>query len=296
MPEIADNEPRPVRVDLVTLVQEVRAVMPGRNSDGYLPPNAAETSTFLVAAGRAVGGDAAGADALLDLYGYDVQEVIDAATGDGLLVFRERTPVRRGWGTFIWNRTAGQSAVDVHVNHPASDANSEVIGAALYRQLRGRWLLVAGAHRYANRAGNSDMARETASVFQKLHEHFSTTGQQAISIHGFAHGTHSEPIASSAVVLSNGKRTNGEVTTTSSALELRVRLQAEGLRTGLYAHESGYDQLAGGQNPQGRYSNDRFGFGRWIQLEIADGIRTDAAQWQRMNRVVAEWVAGHPLR
>ena len=32
-----------------------------------------------------------------------------------------------------------------------------------YRQRYGRWLLVAGTHRYANAAGNSDMARETAS-------------------------------------------------------------------------------------------------------------------------------------
>ena len=277
-------------IDLKALTDSIKSKMPGRESEGYKHPTEQERLAFLAAVDLALAGDIGGADAAVDLYGYDCYTFTEAVTGDPLVIFRERAPVNRGWGTYVYNRNA-QRPVDVHINHPIFDSNTHVQGASLFRDLRGRWMLMAGTHRYANADTSSDMAHNPESLFQKLHEKVIGTGRMALSVHGFNQASHVEPIASSALVLSNGKTTLGATQGTEFAIDLRDRLDRASWKTGLYAYDASYDKLAASRNPQGRYSNDIHGHGRWVHVENDYTVRSDSAKWKQVNAVIVRWAA-----
>jgi hypothetical protein len=133
------------------------------------------------------------------------------------------------------------------------------------------------------------MARSTTSVFQGLHERLGLDAAVVISVHGFARPNHSPPTSVSDAVLSNGATSSGGLTATQSARALRDRLAAEGFVTGLVADDTGYTELTGSANPQGTWSNDRFGHGRWIHLEIAGEVRADGGRWPELAAEVAAW-------
>lgn len=278
------------RLNVVSTVTTAVAAMPGSGTDGYVPPGGAARADFRDAMDLAVARDIEAADAKLDAYRYDVIAAIDVVHGDTIAIFRERTPVARGWGTYVVRLSAATRLVDIHVNHPTSDQNTEVIGPTLYGECRCRWLLVAGTHRYANAAGNSDMARETASIFQTVHEHAAPTGIQAVSIHGFGRGNHDDPIASSDFVLSLGSTGAGGTTAVSPEAEaLQAALTGRGFIAGLFPKDDGYAPLGATLNPQGRFSNSTFGHGRWMHVESAGEVRTDPARWGMLVDVLTEW-------
>lgn len=280
------------RVSIVATVATAVAAMPGRDSDRYVPPGSAALADFRTAIDRAAGRDIPAADALLNPYRYDVVAAIDGVHGDTIAIFRERLPVERGWGTYVVRLSAATRRVDIHVNHPTSDQHTETIGATLYGECRCRWLLVAGTHRYANAAGNSDMARETQSVFQVVHEHVAPTGLQAVSIHGFGRGNHSDPIASSDFVLSLGSTGAGGTTMVTPEVEaLQAALIAKGFVAGLFPKDDGYAPLGATLNPQGRFSNSTFGHGRWVHVESSGEIRGNPTAWGTLVDVLTTWFA-----
>ena len=278
------------RVNVVSTVTTAVAAMPGSGSDGYVPPGGAARADFRDAMDLAVARNIDAADSKLDAYRYDVIAAIDIVHGDTIAIFRERTPVSRGWGTYVVRLSSATRPVDIHVNHPSSDQNTEVIGPTLYGECRCRWLLVAGTHRYTNAAGNSDMARETTSIFQTVHEHVAPTGVQAVSIHGFGRGNQDDPIASSDFVLSLGSTGAGGTTAVTPQVEdLQADLQAAGFVAGLFPKDDGYAPLGATQNPQGRHSNATFGHGRWVHIESAGEVRNDPAKWGILVDVLTEW-------
>lgn len=236
---------------------------------------------------RARSGDVRGADSLAWEYRYDIEETVDVGTGDTLIVMVERAPVRRGWGTLLFNRNG--IAVDIHVNHPLFDLETPRLAATVFEDCRCRALVMAGTHRYANPDDVSDMARSTTSVFQGLHERLGVDAIMAISIHGFARTNHTPPTSMSDAVLSNGATSAGALAATPSAGALRDRLASAGFVVGLVAADSGYTVLTGSPNPQGKWSNDRYGHGRWIHVEIAREVRTDDSRWPEFATEVAAW-------
>src|SRR5690606_5694513 len=154
----------PDTLDVATLVDAVVDHMPRRNTNGYAPPSPDQRIAMVAILAEARAGRVARADSLADRYDYDVEATVDALHGDTLLVMIERTPIERGWGTYIIRK--GAAPADVHVNHPLFDVNTPDVAVALYNACRCRALLIAGTHRYANGGDESDMARATGSVFQ----------------------------------------------------------------------------------------------------------------------------------
>jgi len=289
-PPPAPTRDLPDQIAPAAFLDSIKGLMPGRDSDGYVPPSAAERAAMLSLFDRARSGDVRGADSLAWEYRYDVEQTVDAVTGDTLIVMVERAPVRRGWGTLLYNPRG--AAVDVHVDHPLFDVNTPRVAAALYDDCGCRALLMAGTHRYANPNDESDMARSMTSLFQGLHERLGLDATVVISIHGFARASHSPPTSISDAVLSNGATSSGTLAATDGARALRDRLVAAGFVVGLVADDAGYTELTGSVNPQGQWSNDRFGHGRWMHVEIAREVRDDGGRWRDLAAELAEWAEG----
>lgn len=280
----------PAQIVPAPFLDSLKALMPGRDSDGYVPPTAAERAVMLSLVDRARAGDLRGADSLAWRYRYDIEQTVDLVTGDTLIVMVERSPIQRGWGTLLYNPRG--IAVDVHIDHPLFDVNTPRVAAALYDDCRCRALLMAGTHRYANADDVSDMARSTTSLFQGLHERLALDAAMVISVHGFARTNHTPPTSVSDAVLSNGATSSGTLAATDGARALRDRLVAAGFVAGLVADDPGYTALTGSPNPQGKWSNDRFGHGRWIHVEIAREVRDDGGRWEEFAAELAVWARG----
>jgi hypothetical protein len=275
-------------------IEEIKAAMPGRDSNGYQAPTEAERIRFGRAVGLVVADSVAMADSVLDALGYDVTRMLEVKSGDTLVILEERVPVERGWGTYVLNESTAE-AFDIHVNHPVYDVNTHTVGTALYIEARARWLLVAGTHRYANEGEKSDMARRWDSIFQTVHMLVASSGSIALSVHGFTPDYHSPPIETTDVILSNGRTTAGHWEATESAIALRNLLRGAGWSAGLAAYDDGYEELSGGVNPQGQFSNNTFGQGRWIHVEIARPIRDDPSICSNLIGIVAAWLSSLPL-
>jgi hypothetical protein len=280
-------------LSLNTRIEEIKAAMPGRDSNGYHAPTEAERDRFSRAVRLVLADSVAAADSVLDAFGYDATRVLETESLDTLVILEERTPVERGWGTYVFNESTDE-AVDIHINHPIYDLNTHAVGTALYIAARARWLLVAGTHRYANAGEKSDMARRWDSIFQTVHMSVASSGRMAVSVHGFTPDYHSPPIDTTDLILSNGQTTAGAWDATESAIDLRNLLRDAGWSAGLAAYDDGYEELSGGINPQGRYSNSTFGHGRWIHVEIARPIRDDPPVWRGVMDIIAAWACGLP--
>jgi hypothetical protein len=280
----------PDTIALQPFVDSIRTLMPGRGSNGYRPPSNTDADEMAGLLARARAGDVSGADSIANLFRYDVEATVDAVHGDSLVVIVERTPVERGWGTYVLRQ--GGMPMNVHVNHPIFDGNTPRVAAALYDACRCRALLMAGTHRDANPDDVSDMARSTTSVFQRVHEMLADDADMVVSVHGFARENHDTPIRSSDAVLSLGADLLGDLAADNRSRALRDALRVSGFIVGLVADDADYDALTGSPNPQGRYSNSRFGHGRWIHMELANEVRTDSAAWGKLTMIVAGWLAG----
>ncbi len=293
-----DNRPAvelPDTVDLVSFADGLRAGMPGEGSGGYVPPEPAEVAGFLQAVDEALAGHAPAADSALSAFGYDVVYAVDRTLGDSLLFVVERSPIQRGWGTYVWNERREATPATLQVDHPLHDLDTPQLAARLYVDCRCRGLFIAGTHRYANPDDVSDMARAMASIFQALHEHLAARDSVAVSIHGFAAASHSPPTSESDAVVSNGATSAGTLGWSLSALALRDTLRDRGYVAGLVAHDSGYTDLTGSPNPQGHYSNDTFGFGRWVHIEMARPVRETPTARDAVAAAISAWlVASSP--
>lgn len=282
----------PERIELVRFVDSLRAHMPGAGSNGYSPPTPAERAGMLDLIERALRADLRAADSLAQVWDYDVESTVETTTNDTLIVIVERAPIRRGWGTYVLNRRG--ILVDVHVNHPVFDVFTPAIAAAFYRDCRCRALLMAGTHRYANPDDISDMARTTTSLFQAVHQRLAPDAVMAVSVHGFATFNHPHPTSASDVVLSSGATSAGVLAAVPSGRDLRDRLNDAGFVTGLVADDPGYTTLTGEPNPQGRWSNDHFGHGRWLHVELAETVRAFESRWRSLAGLLAHWAADLP--
>jgi len=279
----------PARIDVSRFVDSLKTFMPGRDTNGYSPPLAAERDEFLQIFEDAVRGDMRRADSLAQTFRYDIEESIDDVTGDILALVVERAPIERGWGTFVLRRDG--TTADIHDNHPLFDINTPLVAATLFTECRCRAWLMAGTHRYANGGDASDMARSTASIFEGVHERLSVDGGIAVSVHGFTGSNYDGPTAGSDAVLSSGDTDTGELARPASAIALRDALRQGGFIAGHVAVDAGYDFLTATSNPQGRYSNLQFGAGRWIHVEIERHIRDDETLWRPFVSIISSWLS-----
>ena len=189
----------------------------------YRHPTAAELET----AGT-------GFAALLDGRPHRLAELGFSADDDSFVVQEPGT--ERAWGLYAIDRSAPPSLV-VEVPHASSDLRTDLIGLALFQQVPGAVLAVAGAHRR-----REDPAHDTRTVFHVVTTLLARRGLPQVQLHGFKDRT----LPAADVVLSAGAAEAGD-----AARRAADRLDAAGFRV-RRAWAEPCRGLAGTTNVQGQ--------------------------------------------
>jgi hypothetical protein len=219
---------------------------------------------------------------ILAKYNYELNQLKDALTGDLYDIIKEKYPVQKGWGTYIYNRNF-KKRLYIHVNHPLDDSHALVIGTELLRQLKGEWLLIGGTSRNTIQGqALADVGRIRRTIFECVHENLSDLTHISISIHSYDEKTFSYPISATDVIISNGKTSDDQWGISQISLAVRDSMRMAGFRCGLAMYDSGYARLAGGWNSQGVFSNDSVGFGHWLYLELSKNVRESSAGYSKL--------------
>ncbi|MEV5717045.1 hypothetical protein AB0L41_24395 [Amycolatopsis mediterranei] len=176
----------------------------------------------------------AGFAAFLDGTPHHLDE-LGFSTPDDTLVVQE-AGTERAWGLYAIDRSAPPSLV-VEVPHSSSDLRTDLIGLALFRQVPGAVLAVAGAHRR-----REDPAHETRTVFHVVTTLLARRGLPQVQLHGFKDRT----LPAADVVLSAGAGEAGD-----AARRAADRLEAAGFRV-RRAWAEPCRGLAGTTNVQGQ--------------------------------------------
>lgn len=266
----------------VRLIQDIGRETHSDRAPAYVPPTAAELREWNAALIFFQAHDRSGCQSALESLGYSLLEVTDPASGAVFDVFKEKSSTRKGWGTFIYNRSRAKRLI-VEINHPVEDDYTLGFGSELFRQLRGEWMFVSGSGK--NSGGkrlSSDMGRVRRSVFQQWHEMLSDLTHVTLSLHAFTPPAASDAWGGAEIVVSNGKTSDEQWGISQLSLALRDTLGAAGFRTALAMYDSGYSSLAGGWNIQGVFSNDSVGFGHWICVELARSVRERGSEYPRL--------------
>ncbi len=216
---------------------------------------------------------------ILSKHNYTLTQIFDGTTASAYDVFREKTPIRKGWGTFIYNRNH-KKRLYIHVNHPVDDPQADIIGAELFRKSGAEWLFIAGTPRLEN-APNipSDIGKAKQTVFQRWHELLTDLTHVTISLHGYRSGAYHYPIKESDIVISNGKTTDDQLGISQISLSFRDSLRMAGFKCSLAMYDSGFAALSGRWNVQGVFSNDSVGFGHWLYVELSERVRDNPAAY-----------------
>ncbi len=267
----------PARVDGAQKTQEnlneiLRAAsfrMPQEMSRGFVVPsdNDLHDWTRILSLFRAHSYDSC--KTLLARYGYSLSQIQEGRYIYDIM--QEDPPVRRGWGTFVYNRNHSKRLI-IHVNHPVDDSYVLQFCTYLFRRSGAEWLLVAGTSKNAL-PPSSDAGRSTRSVIQRWHEMVSDLSHVSISVHGFNERSYGEPIRSTDLVVSNGRTSDEQWGISEISLAFRDSVRSAGFTCSLAMYDSGYSRLAGGWNSQGVFSNDSAGFGHWLYIEMSSKIR-----------------------
>lgn len=263
------------------LVQEILKHVPQHPGDGYVPPTENDLREWSTIHNLFVAKSVDSCRLLLARYNYSLLQVRDNVTGSMYDVVKEDFPIRRGWGTFIFNRNSLRR-VYVHVNHPVDDPHVLALGTEMFRKMKAEWMLIGGAGKRASADRlSSDPARTRRSVFQRWHELLAEPTHLALSLHAYRPQRYGHPISRSDVVLSNGSTSDDQWGISQIAMSMRDSLQRAGFACALAMYDSGFAPLAGAGNPQAVYSNDKIGFGRWINIELSNSIRENSTSVTR---------------
>jgi hypothetical protein len=218
---------------------------------------------------------------ILDEYNYELI-VYNDSKGSSFDIIKEKFPIVKGWGTFVYNRQH-KKRLHIHINHPLDDPNALSIGTNLFRYLGAEWLLIAGTSKNAvPDKFIADIGRVSVSLFQKWHELISDLTHVAISLHSYDHNWYPFPINLTDIIVSNGRTTDYQWGISQLSLGFRDTLKEAGYNCGLAMYDSGYARLSGGWNHQGIFSNDSIGFGHWLYIELSKNIREKPADYPKL--------------
>jgi hypothetical protein len=221
---------------------------------------------------------------ILARYNYALLQVQGGSKASSYDVIMERTPVRRGWGTYICNRNP-RRRVYVEVQHPLRDEKSANIGAELFRKLDAEWLMIAGTDRSGG-FSDDDFVRLNEKLFQKWHEMLTDLVHVTLSVHTFPARSYPHPIDMTDVVVGNGRTSDEQWGISEISLGLRDTIRAARLSCSLAMYDSGYARFSGAGSREGTFSNDSVGFGHWLNLELSDRISGDPARTSRLIAAV----------
>jgi hypothetical protein len=247
--------------------------MPKANAGGYIQPTEEELGDWTKALKYFRSNSIDSCKRVLARMNYELIQAKGSSTTDVYDVIREKSPNRKGWGMFIYNRNF-KKRLYIDINHPIDDPNALSIGEQVFLSLQGEWMLIAGTSKRAvpNRT-IADMGRATKSIFQRTHEVLCGITHVTLSLHSFDEQRFPYPINVTDVILGNGRTTDYQWGISQLSLAFRDTLRAAGFRCSLAMYDSGYSALAGGWNSQGIFSNDSIGFGHWIYVELSRSMR-----------------------
>jgi len=245
--------------------------MPLAKSEGYVIPTSQEQANFAKLVLMMSQDQLAGAIDLAIENNYTLNYYVDR--GDDYAVsylLREQRPIQKGWGLYAF-RLDSTSNIIIEAPHPLYDKRTPSVALDIYRALDARALLIAGAHRNANRDGSADVAHATESIFQSVHIALSQEIQTASSdviilqIHGFHTSKHE---GYPQVVFGLGEKPLP--TEVAIAQKIKVALSEQGISAGLcIGIESNLQDLCAKTNVQGSVTKE----GAFIHIELDETIR-----------------------
>ncbi|MER5357795.1 hypothetical protein [Streptomyces sp. NPDC002785] len=184
---------------------------------GYARPLRAQRRTAADAVGLFLDGRRAEAGRSLDDIDFAIRTFTDTVTGRRFAEISDRAAERRrGWGR-VYIDLSAETRWSVQVPHPVADAGSEQLGIGVLRARRGGVLVLAGAHRNADRQGRADVAHRRDTVFDAVCDELAARRLPGLQIHGFADST--EPDYD--VIASLGAAEKGLPTARRAATALR---------------------------------------------------------------------------
>ncbi|MBI1807754.1 MAG: hypothetical protein HYR76_11960 [Ignavibacteria bacterium] len=251
------------------MIRDVSTHLPPSQSGIYVPPTDADFRDWNTILSLFRSNALDSCRHLLEKYHYTLTEVKDGFTGNTYDVFRERLPIQRGWGTFIFNRNHSKR-LNIHVNHPSDDAYALNIGVECFRRSNAEWLFIGGTSKFSVVGKySSDVGVSRRSIFQRWYENLSDLTHITVSLHTFSENSYADPISTTDVIVSNGKTSDDQWGVSQISLAFRDSARAAGFTSALAMFDSGYGRLAGGWNVQGLFSNDSLGFGHWLYIELS---------------------------
>lgn len=258
---------RSVSGNLSNQVTYLESDMPGVGSERFVAPTAGEQAAFAQLVARIEAGDTGKAESIAAENGYELVQYTDrlevAGDATGFLL-RELKPIRRGWGLYLFRKGPAQDII-VEAPHPLYDEGTPAVAMAAYRALQAKALLIAGAHRAANRDGSADVAHHRQTIFEAVHEALAKSSSTAIlQIHGFAAGKHP---GYPQVVLSSDEAAASELLD-----RLAAALEAQGIRVG-ECGSGAWSDLCGETNIQSQY----VGPAVFIHIELDESIRANSS-------------------
>jgi hypothetical protein len=265
----SDNQ----RADLDDIV--AARVSPMGPDDPYRDPRPKERTAARDATGLLLaGGDPARAEDLMDSIGYQVVHGVDTVDRRGFTFYLADR--KTGWAGLLVDPSAPIRSM-IEVPHPAYDLNTEKLGVALFRQLPGTAMLIAGAFRQA--AGHqADVAHNDRSMFQVFSEVFAENQITQLQLHGFAQRS----LPGEDAVVSTGSAPHNDL-----AVRIARELKAEDLRT-CRAWVSRCVGLEGTTNVQGSAANEHDA--EFVHLEMSWSLRRDQPGRDLVRKaVVAAW-------
>jgi hypothetical protein len=266
---------------LINQVGRLENAMPRASSEGFVVPTDAEKNFFsnIVTSMRSNDLGTAMTDA--NSNGYELLWYTDLNDDNAVsYVLREVVPSKRGWGLYVF-RAATNSHVIIEAPHPLFDEGTPALSVKIYRALEARALLIAGAHRDANRDGSADVSHDPQSIFQAIHDEelkqsIALTGSAIIlQIHGFSAAKHP---AYPHVIISyeHGKDINpiDLVKGQQLASGMAKKLNDKGIKTSTCGTGEWRD-LCGGFNVQA----SQLTRGIFIHIELDETVRSDDAKF-----------------
>lgn len=277
-----------IKGDLHNFINQIVDDMPRSGSNAYVQASATESTQFEQVFDFIANEEYNKIQLLLNQFDYQFIRFIHESTqNDTVYVIRERIPIKRGWGTYIWRSESADRNVHIQVPHPIFDNNTPVVGIRGFLANNMQYFSMAGTHRYANGEADanppSDMARNSNSIFQMAHRRWSDA--QALQLHGF---NDSNPIYENypEIIISNGT-----VNPQPILYLMRDRFLNRSYTADVYDTQtrSQLSLLGATQNPQGQWSasNDHV----FIHVELARYLRTVNYQIGQINQVFGETFA-----
>ncbi len=173
----------------------------------YQAPSAFERGQFATMASHIASGNLAAADAIAGGLGYEVVNFTDTDTANIYYHLREVTvggKVSKGWGSYFYNPNKSRNAL-IQAPHIRHDTHSYDVATVAFQNTSVAALMFNGAHRNSGGNNNADVAHLATSIFQTVHETWTTNvPYETWQIHGFNLGNHPNIPAGTDVVLSSG--------------------------------------------------------------------------------------------